>query len=102
MKHSEGIEKSKMTPQVSADPPPKPWRAAESQGMTSPYPHGVGGVVWTPVTIRGSISDNITTGGPIRRLKVDTDGQGHHPSDANDARHLDPIASTGNASKSPI
>jgi hypothetical protein len=92
MKHSEGIEKSKMTPQVLADPPPKPWRAAESQGM----------VVWTPVTIRGSISDNITTGGPIRRLKVDTDGQGHHPSDANDARHLDPIASTGNASKSPI
>jgi hypothetical protein len=30
------------------------------------------------------------------------DGQGHHPSDANDVKHLDPKASTGNASKSPI
>ncbi len=30
------------------------------------------------------------------------DGQGHHPNDANDGKHLDPKAPTGNASKSPI
>ena len=101
----EGLEKSKMAPQPLADHPPKPRRAAESHRMTSPHPRRE---VWTSsepcitsVDFTG-IWKNITTCGPIRYLEVANDGLSQHPSDANDATHLDFMVSTKKASKSPI
>jgi hypothetical protein len=105
MKHNEGLEKSKMAPQTLADHPPKRRRAAESHRMTSPHPCRE---VWTSSEPRVTSVDftgiwnNITTGGPIQYLEVANDGLSQHPSDANDATHLDFMVSTKKASKSPI
>ncbi len=73
--------------------------------MTSPHPCRE---VWTSLEPRVTSVDftglwnNITTGGPIRYLEVANDGLSQHPSDANDATHLDFVASTEKASKSPV
>jgi hypothetical protein len=87
---------------------PKPRQVLPpKQRMTSHSPHPHGGLrsPADPVDLcvsKTGVWNNTTTGGSRRRLEVANDGQGHRTSDANDAKHLISMVSSGNASQSQI